>query len=137
MKGNIESQLAEDYYNNTGIGLTRNGVKLGFELKAGIPLVTKDGDKLSNAVVYEVNKGEHRIVVTVLSDFGNLLKFPSVEDLLQCYNISKGYLEYYHWSKELNIESSALDTQFCLRDRLERQINLLTKALEDLNCGNT
>lgn len=130
MKGNIESQLAEDYYNNVGVGLTRKDS--GIELKAGVPLVTKDGDKLSNAVVYEVNKGTHRTVVTVLSDFGHLLKFPSVEDLLQCYNISKGYLEYYHWSDYL-VEASALDTQFCLRDRLERQIELLTKALEDLN----
>lgn len=135
MKGNIESQLAEDYYNNVGVGLMRNETDLGFELKAGVPLVTKDGDKLSNAVVYEVNKGEYRTVVTVLSDFGNLLRFPSVEDLLQCYNISEGYLEYYRWSKELDIEASALDTQFCLRDRLERQIELLTKALEGLNNG--
>lgn len=131
MKGNIESRLAEDYYNNVGVGLTREDS--GIELKAGVPLVTKDGDKLSNAVVYEVNKGEHRTVVTVLSDFGNLLKFPSAEDLLQCYNISKGYLEYYRWSKELGIEGWTLDTQFCLRDRLEKQIELLTEALEGLS----
>lgn len=130
MKGNMESQLAEDYYNNVGVGLTRKDA--GIELKAGVPLVTKDGDKLSNAVVYDVNVTQHRCQVTVLTDFGNLLKFPSVEDLLQCYNISKGYLEYYHWSDYL-VEASALDTQFCLRDRLERQIELLTKALEDLN----
>ena len=130
MKGSIESRLAEDYYNNIGVDLTRKDS--GIELKAGVPLVTKDGDKLSNAVVYEVNKGTHRTVVTVLSDFGHLLKFPSVEDLLQCYKISKGYLEYYHWSDYL-VEASASDTQFCLRERLERQIELLTKALEDLN----
>lgn len=135
MKGNIESQLAEDFYNNTGVSLKRDGGVIGFELKAGIPLVTKNSMRLSNAVVHSVIKSENRSVVTVISDFGNIMKFPSVEDVLEHYDISEGYLEYYRWSKELNIDEAALDAQFCLRDRLEKQIELLTKALEGLNCG--
>lgn len=133
MKGDIESQLAEDYYNNVEVDLLYNEKDFGFELKAGVPLVTKDSNRLSNAVVYKVCKGEHRTTITVISDFGNRINFPSIEDLSYHYNISKGYLEYYRWSKELNIESSALDAEFCLRERLHRQIELLTEALEDLN----
>lgn len=136
MKGNIESQLVEDFYNNTGVSLTRNEGNIGFELKAGIPLVTKNSMRLSNAVVYSVIKSDNRSVVTVISDFGNIMKFPSVEDVLENYDISEGYLEYYRWSKELDIEGWTLDAQFCLRERLEKQIELLTEALEGLN-GNS
>lgn len=35
-------------------------------------------------------------------------------------------------SNEYGIGEDILDTQFCLRDRLERQIELLTNALEGL-----
>lgn len=136
MKGNIESQLAEDYYNNVGVGLSRNEVKLKtnvpFEIKRGIPLTTKEANRYTNAVVYDVNVTQHRCQVTVLTDFGHMVKFPSIEDMLGYYDISKAYLEYYRWSDYL-VEASALDTQFCLRERLEKQIELLTEALEGLN----
>lgn len=107
--------------------------KYYIEVKRGIPLTTKEANRYTNAVVYDVNVSQHRCQVTVLTDFGNRVKFPSIEDMLEYYDISKAYLEYYRWSKELNIEASALDTQFCLRERLEKQIELLTEALEGLS----
>ena len=140
MKGTIESQLAEDYYNNVGVGLSRNEVKLKtnvpFEIKRGIPLTTKEANRYTNAVVYDVNVTQHRCQVTVLTDFGNMVKFPSIEDMLGYYDISKAYLDILHLSNEYDIGKDIFDMQFCLRDRLEKQIELLTEALEGLN-GNS
>lgn len=136
MKGNIESQLAEDYYNNVGVGLMRNETDLGFELKAGIPLVTKDPDIYGNAVVYKVGKGNKRTPVTIISDYGNVVMYPSIEDLLCRYDIAPYYINTLKDTRELGIEDEEVDDFFCLRDRLERQIELLTKALEGLNSGN-
>lgn len=137
MKGNIESQLAEDFYNNVGADFkskVSNSIN-SIELKAGVPLVTKDSNRYSNAVVYSVSKGEHRTAVTVVSDYGNKMMFPCIEDLFQHYNIAPFYINTLKDSKELGIEDEVVDKYFCLRERLQRQIELLTNALEGLNHG--
>lgn len=133
MKGNIESQLAEDYYNNMEVGLTRKDKDLGFELKAGVPLITKDANRYTNAVVYSIYKGAKRTAVTVISDYGNKIMFPSIEDLLCRYDIAPTYLSHLAIVKDADMGQADLDSIFCLRDRLERQIELLTNALEGLN----
>lgn len=133
MKGDIESQLAEDYYNNVGVDFMRNEVNLEFELRAGVPLVTKNPNIYTNAVVYKVGKGDKRTPVTIISDFGNTMVYPSIEDLLCRYDIAPHYINTLKDVRELGLEDKDMDTFYCLRDRLERQIELLTKALEDLN----
>jgi hypothetical protein len=137
MKGNIESQLAEDYYNNVGVGLMRNEANLGFELKAGIPLTTKDPNIYTNAVVYKVVKGDKRTPVTIISDYGNIMVYPSIEDLLCKYDIARTYVSHLAIANDAGMGQDDVDTIFCLRDRLEQQIELLTKALEGLDSGNT
>lgn len=132
MKGNIESLLAEAHYNNTGVYPYTQKI-VSFELRAGVPLTTKNPSKYSNAVVYKVNNGDKRVTVTVVSDFGNMMTFPSVEDLFVHYEISRAYLSYKRDSEEYGISGELLMSQFCLRERLEKQIELLTEALEGLN----
>jgi hypothetical protein len=132
MKGNIESQLAEDYYNNVGVGLTRKDKDLGFELKAGVPLVTKDPIAYTNAVVYKVGKSDKRTPVTIISDYGNIMVYPSIEDLLCRYDIAPYYINILKDTRELGIEDEEVHDFYCLRDRLERQIVLLTNALSEL-----
>lgn len=105
-------------------------------LKQGVPLITKTSSKYSNAVVYTVNKGDKRTVVTVVSDYGNKITFPSVEDLFTHYVVAPFYISTLKDARKMGIEDYIVDTQFCLRDRLERQIELLTEALEGLNNGN-
>ncbi len=102
------------------------------KLKAGIPLVTKDSQKFTNAVVYKVMGGKHRTVVHVLTDYGNLRVFPSVEDVLCDYVISNSYLETVDMMYEYGMGQEWLDGQFDIRDRLQHQIELLTEALEGL-----
>lgn len=130
MKGDIESQLAEDYYYNMEVGLTRKDRDLGFELKAGVPLVTKYPKLYGNAVVYSVlgDGNSNRNPVRILTDFGNLLIFPSVEDVMVYWEVAPIY-------RNVSYESS--DKVFCLRDRLKGQIELLTNSLEGLNNGST
>jgi hypothetical protein len=124
MKGNIESQLAEDYYNNVGVDLSYNGNS--FELKAGVPLVTKYPKLYGNAVVHSVlgDGDSNRNPVRILTDFGNLLIFPSVEDVMVYWEVGP----IYH-----NVSYESSNKVFCLRDRLKGQIELLTNALEGLN----
>lgn len=102
------------------------------KLKAGIPLVTKNPQQFSNAVVYKVIEGKHRNVVYVLTDFGNLRKFPSEEDILEDYVISNSYLDTVDMMNEYGMGQEWLDGQFDIRDRLQHQIELLTEALEGL-----
>lgn len=102
------------------------------KLKAGIPLVTKDSQKFSNAVVYRLIEGEHRTVVQVLTDYGNLRVFPSVEDVLEQYSISTAYIDTLWIKEEMYLPNDWLDGQFNIRDRLQHQIELLTEALEGL-----
>ena len=102
------------------------------KLKAGIPLVTKNPQKFTNAVVYRVIEGVHRNVVYVLTDFGNLRKFPSEEDMFEDYVISNSYLETVDMMYEYGMEQEWLDGQFDIRDRLRLRIELLTEALGDL-----
>lgn len=102
------------------------------KLKAGITLVTKDSQKFSNAVVYKVIEGKHRTVVHVLTDYGNLRIFPSVEDVLEDYIISESYLDTVDMMNEYGMGQEWLDGQFDIRDRLQHQIELLTEALEGL-----
>lgn len=115
MKGNIESQLAEDFYNNVGVDFKSKGSN-SMELNVGYKLTTKNVNMVGNAVVYNVRKGGHRTSVTVLTDYGNILKYPSVEDVLEFWNARPSCLP--------------------LRERIELQIKLLTDALEGLNNGN-
>jgi hypothetical protein len=100
------------------------------KLKAGIPLVTKTPQQFSNAVVYKVIEGVHRTVVYVLTDFGNLRKFPSEEDMFEDYVISDSYLDTVSMADEFNMGQEWLDGQFDIRDRLQHQIELLIEALE-------
>lgn len=102
------------------------------KLKAGIPLVTKNSQALSNAVLYKVIEGKHRTVVHVLTDYGNLRIFPSVEDVLEDYIISESYLDTIVMMNEYGMGQEWLDGQFNIRDRLQHQIELLTEALEGL-----
>lgn len=101
-------------------------------LKAGIPLVTKDGNKYGNAVVYKVFDNGERQRYQIMTDFANRMMFPSAEDVLFYWDISEAYKEYCLLSQELNIEGRVLDSAFCLRERLERQLELITKAIEEL-----
>lgn len=102
------------------------------KLKAGIPLITKNPQALSNAVVYKVIEGNHRSVVHVLTDYGNLRVFPSVEDVLEQYSISTAYTDTLWIKEEMYLPNDWLDGQFNIRDRLQHQIELLTEALEGL-----
>ena len=102
------------------------------KLKAGIPLVTKTPQQFSNAVVYKVVEGKHRTVVHVLTDFGNLRVFPSIDDVLEDYIISESYLDTVAMMNEYGMGQEWLDGQFDIRDRLQHQIELLTEALEGL-----
>lgn len=105
---------------------------MDIKLKAGIPLVTKDSNRYSNAVVFSVKEAGDRVVVTVLTDFCNKLVFPYEQDVFEYWDISEGYKEYYLVSKELDIDDRVLDSAFCLRDRLSRQLELINKAIEEL-----
>lgn len=105
---------------------------MNIKLKAGIPLVTKDGNRYSNAVVFSVKEDGDRTVVTILSDFGNKMVFPYEQDIFEYWDISEAYKEYCLLSKEFDIEDKILDTAFCLRERLERQLELINKAIEEM-----
>lgn len=102
------------------------------KLKAGITLVTKNPQQFSNAVVYKVVEGKYRNTIWVLSDFGNIMKFPSEETVLECYDISENYLDTVFTMFELGMGQEWLDGQFDIHDRLRHQIELLTEALEGL-----
>lgn len=82
-------------------------------LRTGSILITKNGHRYGNGVVLSVKEGKHRNVVTVLTDFCNIVMFPSEQDVLE------------FWEADNSVQD--------IRDRLERQIELLTKALEELN----
>lgn len=105
---------------------------MDIKLKAGIPLVTKDGNKYGNAVVYKVFDNGERQRYQIMTDFANRMMFMSEEDVLSYWDISEAYKEYYLVSKEFDIEDKVLDTAFCLRERLERQLELINKAIEEL-----
>lgn len=64
------------------------------KLRVGMPLVTRNGQRYTNAVVYKLIEGEHRTVVYVLTDYGNLRIFPSIEDVLCDYEVSERYIKY-------------------------------------------
>ena len=102
------------------------------KLRVGMPLMTKNGQLYSNAVVYKIFEGEHRNVVHVLSDFGNLMILPSEQDVLERYDICDGYLEYKSIVDVGLATMKDLDDVFSVKQRLEYQIELLTKALEGL-----
>lgn len=102
------------------------------KLKQGTPLVTKDGNKYSNAVVYKVFDNGERQRYQILTDYGNRLMFMSAEDVLSYWDISEGYKEYCLVSEAFEIEEKVLDSAFCLRDRLARQLELITLAIEEL-----
>lgn len=102
------------------------------KLRVGIPLATKNPQEHTNAVVYKVVEGGHRNVVWVISDFGNIMKFPSEEDVLQRYVISRTYEREVYYAGELDMGQEWLDGLFDIRDRLRHQIELLTEALEGL-----
>lgn len=108
------------------------------KLKQGTPLVTKDGNRYSNAVVYKVyDIGGHQRY-QIQTDFGNRLMFMNAEDVLSCWDISESYKEYCLVSEAFKIDEKgsfqeALDRAFCLRDRLARQLELITLAIEELD----
>lgn len=103
------------------------------KLKQGTPLVTKDGNRYSNAVVYKVyDIGGHQRY-QIQTDFGNRLMFMNAEDVLSCWDISESYKEYCLASEVFDIEQKVLDSAFCLRERLARQLELINKAIEELD----
>lgn len=89
------------------------------KLKVGVPLVTKYPNTYGNAVVYSVlgDDNSKRNPVRVLTDFGNLMIFPSVEDVLFYWDICPDNMR---------------DDLFCLRERLDKQIELLTEVRDGL-----
>lgn len=103
------------------------------KLRVGMPLVTKNAQRYTNAVVYKLFEGEHRTVVYVLSDFGNIMKYSSEEDVLENYYVSEGYFEYSAEIKHGLITQNDIDDIFDVRDRIEWQIELLTEALKELD----
>lgn len=103
------------------------------KLRVGMPLVTKNAHGLTNAVVYKLFEGENRSVVYVLSDFGNIMKYSSEEDVLMKYEISEQYTDYFTCINYGLIKQEELDDFFSVRDRIERQVELLTKALEEIS----
>lgn len=102
------------------------------KLRVGMPLATKNGQQYTNAVVYKIIEGEHRNVVYVLSDFGNVLKYPSEADVLVNYDISEAYLSYIPSVDAGIITLEDLDDAFKVRDRIFKQVELLMYALEGL-----
>lgn len=96
------------------------------KLKAGMPLVTKYPNTYGNAVVYSVlgDDNSKRNPVRILTDFGHLMIFPSVEDVLFYWDICPNY-KY--------APDNMKDDLFSLRERLNRQIELLTEVREGLN----
>lgn len=91
------------------------------KLKQGMPLVTKYPHRYGNAVVYQVlgDNTSKRNPVRVLTDYGNLMIFPSVEDVLFYWDVCPKY----KYSPE---------GEYCLKKRLEKQLELLNNALEGL-----
>lgn len=123
----MEYLVAEELYNTYGKKPEQPVV-----LKQGTPLVTKDSNRYSNAVVYKVfDNGVHQRY-QIMTDFGNRMMFPSAEDVLFYWDISEAYKEYCQVSEELDIEDRVLDTVFCLRERLDRQLELITNAIKEL-----
>ncbi len=82
------------------------------KLKVGDILITKNGYKFGNGVVFLIREGKHRTVVTVLTDFCSTLTFPSEQDVLEFWDVNGSVNN--------------------IRDRLRHQIELLTEALEGL-----
>lgn len=102
------------------------------KLRVGMPLATKNGQRLSNAVVYKIAYGKDRDIITVLTDYGNIRHFPSVDDLFENYDIMWSYLDFLPAVDNGLISLEDLDDAFSIRDRLEHQIDLLKSALEGL-----
>ena len=131
--GGIEIQFRDDkarkWYYDQLIGKFKGEI---MKLKAGMPLITKNPQQFTNAVVYRAVEGKHQDVVHVLTDYGNLRGFPSVEDVLEQYEVSDTYLGTANTILGLGLRQEWLDGQFNIRDRLQHQIELLTEALEGL-----
>jgi hypothetical protein len=88
-------------------------------LKEGTPLVTLNGDRVSNAVYVSCDEmGYHSVV----SDFGNEMCFPTNE-LEELYKLPDSYIWYVQ-----------MDYPFeTLKERWQAQIELLTKHLKEHN----
>ena len=86
-------------------------------LKEGTPLITRNGDRVSNAVYVSCDEmGYHAVV----SDFGNKMCF-STDDLEKLYKLPSSYIWYVQ-----------MDYPFdTLKERWQGQIGLLTKHLEE------
>lgn len=82
-------------------------------LRTGSILITKNAHRYGNGVVLSVKEGKHRNVVIVLTDFCNTVMFPSEQDVMEFWEV----------------DNSVQD----IRERLQKQIELLTNALEGLN----
>jgi hypothetical protein len=86
-------------------------------LKEGTPLITLNGDRVSNAVYVSCDEmGYHAVV----SDFGNKMCF-STADLVSLYRLPDSYIWYVQ-----------MDSPFeSLKERWQGQIELLTKHLKE------
>lgn len=83
----------------------------------GMVLCTKNGQRVSNAIV--VNVGPE--IITILSDFGNCIRItPTTADSM--YEVSEAWVDH-----------RALGGQWpSIKERIEQQIELLNAALQNL-----
>lgn len=102
------------------------------KLRVGMPLATKNGQRYSNAVVYKIAHGKHRDIITVLTDYGDIQHFPSVDDLFVYYDVSSWYINQLRLADDMSVDISVLDNIYDLKRRLQNQIELLKSALEGL-----
>lgn len=112
----MEYVVAEEMYDTYGKKPEQSVV-----LKQGMPLITKYPHTYGNAVVYQVlgDNTSKRNPVRVLTDYGNLMIFPSVEDVLFYWNVCPKY----KYSPE---------SGYCLKKRLDKQLELITNAIKEL-----
>lgn len=80
-----------------------------------VPLVTKTPHTNSNTVIMKHMKDE----IVVLTDFGNILRFPNVDSVFRQYEIPNWY----------NIADPYPLIACTVSERTLKQITLLTKAL--------
>lgn len=123
----MEYVVAEEFYNTYGKKPEQPVV-----LKQGTPLSTKDSNRFSNAVVYKVfDNGIHQRY-QIMTDFGNRMMFSSAEDVLFYWDILEAYKEHCLLSEQFDIDDEIRDSVFCLRERLDRQLELITNAIKEL-----
>ena len=93
----------------------------GLNLHAGFPLITKNPQTLTNAVVFEIQDEQH---IKVLTDFGNM-RIISLNSLSFDYTVSASYEDILVSSGRLNTEEL-----YSLGCRLLKQIHNLDEVFD-------